>query len=160
MATLSLIKTECNGLLLKGEQVGEELEYYDLDGEGGKATETPVTPWNQEEEYLEIEHEYDIDDEGDSFWTAQDFIVKEAIRKGIEVPKYVVSEWSDSDFAEAGVLSESEIEEVFNELGETGSYKVKSNGDFVIQKEENADERFFGRVISKEFVEEIFESYV
>lgn len=88
MATLNLINTSRNGLLLKGEEPGEELEYYALDGEGGKATKTTVTPWNQEETYLGIERQYDLDDEGDSFWTAQQEILVEAKEKGIELPDY------------------------------------------------------------------------
>ena len=160
MTTLNLIRTERSGLLLKGETPGEELEYYDLDGEGGKASKTTMTPWNQREEYIGIEHDYDADDEGDSFWTAQDFIVKEAIRKGLEVPCYVVRDWADEDFTEAGILSKGEVESAFDELGETGSYAVRFDGDLIIKKEENSDERFVGRVISSEFVDQIFEAYV
>ncbi len=88
MATLNLISTTRNGILLKGEESGEELEYYSLDGEGGKATKTPVTPWNQEEEYLGVSCEYDLDD-SDSFWSAQQAILKEAKSKGFEMPDYV-----------------------------------------------------------------------
>jgi hypothetical protein len=51
MATLSLISTELNGFLLKGDHTSHgELEYYDVDGEGGKAAQTSVTPWNQRQQ--------------------------------------------------------------------------------------------------------------
>lgn len=53
-------------------------------------------------------------------------------------------------------LTDDQIIDALNEMGETGSYKVQGN-DLMIQAEENADFRFYGAVESQEQVDEIFE---
>lgn len=86
MAYLQLIKAERSGLLLQGREPGKEFEYFDLDGEGGKAHSTPVTPWNEQIEYLGEEVEYNFDDT-DSFWSARSDVLTSAKNNGVKLPK-------------------------------------------------------------------------
>lgn len=85
--TLTLIRNEKGELLLEGREPGEELEYYDLDGEGGKATKISFTPWNQETAPVEgVETaEYTNDD---TFWSALEIILTSARAAGVELPDY------------------------------------------------------------------------
>jgi hypothetical protein len=53
-------------------------------------------------------------------------------------------------------LTEEQIIDALNEMGETGSYKVNGN-NLLIQTEENSDYRFYGAVESQEQVDQIFE---
>lgn len=85
---LELVATK-DGLLLQGSKPGEELEYYDVDGEGGKATKISFTPWNQEVRAIEgvKTASYDSDDE-DSFWSALETVLTSAREKGVSLPDY------------------------------------------------------------------------
>lgn len=86
--TLTLIKTE-SGLLLEGKAPGKELEYYDVDGEGGKATKISFAPWNQD--YKPVKgvktSTYDGDD-SDSFWSALSTVLESAQAKGVKLPSH------------------------------------------------------------------------
>jgi len=85
---LTLIQTE-KGLLLEGREPGKELEFYDLDGEGGKATKVSFTPWN--EDYKAVAGvetaTYDSEDT-DSFWSALSTILESAKAKKVKLPDY------------------------------------------------------------------------
>ncbi|MCI0488940.1 MAG: hypothetical protein L0229_20300 [Blastocatellia bacterium] len=84
--TLTLIKTENGSLLLEGSGPNGELEYYDLDGEGGEATKISFTPWGDNLVTVEgIETaEYD-DDDNDSFWTALETVLSSARAAGVKL---------------------------------------------------------------------------
>lgn len=84
---LSLIQTQ-NGLLLERNEPGEELEYYDLDGEGGPATKTSLTPWNEEYQYVAGVVSVDYDDDSDSFWCALQTVLESARANGVDLPEY------------------------------------------------------------------------
>lgn len=129
---LELVKTESGDLLLKGYCPGETLEFYDLDGEGGKADKITFTPWNQELEAIEgvTSSEYETEDD-DSFWTAFEEVIESAKAKKL-IP-----------------LTDEEIYKALDELLETGKWKFVGN-EFHTQREENCDWVFIGTVASKE----------
>jgi hypothetical protein len=84
---LTLIKTK-SGLLLEGRAPGKELEFYDVDGEGGKATKISFAPWN--EDYKPVAGvktaTYDSEDT-DSFWSALSIVLNSA-KKKVTLPDY------------------------------------------------------------------------
>lgn len=86
--TLTLINTE-KGVLLEGRAPGEELEFYDVDGEGGKATKISFAPWNQD--YRPVKGvktaTYDSADT-DSFWSALSIVLKSAQKNKVTLPDY------------------------------------------------------------------------
>lgn len=85
---LTLIRNEKGNLLLEGREPGEELEYYDVDGEGGRATKISFAPWNQEIAPVAgvATAEYESDD--DSFWSALETVLTSARATGVELPDY------------------------------------------------------------------------
>lgn len=86
--TLTLIKTD-SGLLLEGKAPGKELEYYDVDGEGGKATKVGFAPWNQDYKPVAGVKTATYDgDNTDSFWSALSTVLKSAQAKKVELPDY------------------------------------------------------------------------
>jgi hypothetical protein len=76
---LTLIKTEDGAFLLEGSQPGLELEFYDVDGEGGKATKISFAPWNQEYERVPgvVTATY-WEGDTDSFWNALTAVLESA----------------------------------------------------------------------------------
>lgn len=58
--------------------------------------------------------------------------------------------------SKATYLSEDEIIDALNEMGETGSYKIRGE-DLYVRREENCNFLFYGAVESEEQVDEIFE---
>jgi hypothetical protein len=89
--TLELRKTESGRVLLEGRTVGKEsqtLEYYDVDGEGGEAPFTSVTPWNEKTEPLGIQRAYYDTDDAESFWRALERVIRRALKADVELPEY------------------------------------------------------------------------
>jgi len=89
MKTLTLVQNDKGDLLLEGREPGQELEYYDLDGEGGKATKVSFAPWNQAVIVVEgvATAEYDGEDI-DSFWSALEGVLTSARAAGVQLPDY------------------------------------------------------------------------
>jgi hypothetical protein len=89
MAALSLVKNSKDELFLFSTQPSQNAEFsiYDVDGEGsGSPFDFGTETWLDFNEVTE--QEYDADDE-DSFWEAQQKIVKECQEKGIDLPMHV-----------------------------------------------------------------------
>lgn len=86
--TLRLVNST-KGLLAESTAPGTELEYYSLDGEGGRATQCSFTPWNEDLVYVGIDVDYD-DSDDDDFWAALEEITAVARRKGVALPDYAI----------------------------------------------------------------------
>lgn len=88
MATLTLVKSLDNDtLLLQSSEPSSNADFslFDIDGEGGGS---PFGMANEWEVVDGIEpQEYDEDDT-DSFWDAQQEILKQCVQKGIQLPEY------------------------------------------------------------------------
>ena len=86
---LEMVRTEKGTLLLQGYNPSEELEYYDLCGEGGKESKISFAPWDQE--LSSVPHvataEYD-DDDSSSFWAALKTVLTSARAAGVLLPEY------------------------------------------------------------------------
>lgn len=85
---LQLIHTS-NGLLVEATAPGEEIEFYDVSGEGGKASQIAFAPWNQHTYPIEgvDTAEYNPEDT-DSFWYALQLVLTSARNQGIALPDH------------------------------------------------------------------------
>jgi len=89
MVILSLTKNKKGDLFLHSTEPSKNAEFsiFDLDGEGsGDPFDFGSDEWVPVEGI--DEREYDADD-NDSFWEAQQGILKECQEKGISLPDYV-----------------------------------------------------------------------
>lgn len=89
MATLTLVKSTDNGsLLLESTEPSSNADFslFDIDGEGGGSPFGMATEWEIVEE---IEPQQYDENDTDSFWDAQQEILKQCIEKGIPLPEYV-----------------------------------------------------------------------
>lgn len=88
MATLTLVKdTDNRSLLLESTEPSSNADFslFDIDGEGDGSPFGMATKWEVVEEVEP--QEYDENDT-DSFWDAQQNILKQCIQKEIQLPDY------------------------------------------------------------------------
>lgn len=88
MATLTLVISVDGFLLLESTAPCSKADFslFDIDGEGSGSPFGLANNWKTVEEIQPQEYdEFDTD----SFWDAQQVIVKECIEKGIPLPEYV-----------------------------------------------------------------------
>ena len=90
MATLSLVTDSQGTLQLHSDTPSHNAEFsvFDLDGGGsGSPFDYGTNTWTAVEGIEKIEYDAD-DSDNDSFWEAQQYILKECIAKGILLPEY------------------------------------------------------------------------
>lgn len=88
MAVLTLVKSiEDGSLLLESTEPSSNADFslFDIDGEGSGSPFGMATKWEAVEEIKP--QEYDESDT-DSFWDAQQRILKQCVEKGIQLPEY------------------------------------------------------------------------
>ena len=90
MAILSLVRNQDDLMALHSTAHSKNAEFsiFDLDGSGsGDPFDYGSSTWTAVEKIGGIEYDAD-DNSNDSFWEAQQSILKDCHQKGIELPKY------------------------------------------------------------------------